>query len=261
MSAYFSLSRVRPRAIRPSPCRVRPDWNSCFRRSWPPMGRDRSRRTATAQRAACGRAPRSSPGASAREPPQCVLFEPFAQRAVRLMVQPAPRHLDKLCPDPGRTVTADPLITFHIAARPRRRRKADPASKLLTEGHREDCLALGRSPQCHPDRFRARLDEARPRRTLQAQRPDTRCPPDRCHGLPRHWNSVKPRRQSEKAGHSSLAVRMKRGNRSLHGPKRHSPKRRVRVEIGASGLSAQRGLTAEMELRGEWRLLEKEAGK
>ena len=32
------------------------------------------------------------------------LFEPFAKRTLRLVTQPAPRHLNKLSPDPGRTV-------------------------------------------------------------------------------------------------------------------------------------------------------------
>ena len=58
------------------------------------------------------------------------LFEPFAKRTLRLVTQPAPRHLNKLSPDPGRTVAADSLVAFHRAARPRGWRHADPTREL-----------------------------------------------------------------------------------------------------------------------------------
>ena len=40
------------------------------------------------------------------------LVEPLAERAIRLIAQPAPRHLDELCPDSCWTVAADPLVAL-----------------------------------------------------------------------------------------------------------------------------------------------------
>ena len=58
------------------------------------------------------------------------LFEPFAKHTLGLVTQPAPRHLNKLSPDPGRTVAADSLVAFHRAARPRGWRHADPTREF-----------------------------------------------------------------------------------------------------------------------------------
>ena len=54
----------------------------------------------------------------------------LAKRAVRLMAQPAPRHLDEERTDPGRTVAADALVPLCVPACPRGRRQPGPARKL-----------------------------------------------------------------------------------------------------------------------------------
>ena len=60
------------------------------------------------------------------------LVEPLAERAIRLIAQPAPRHLDKLCPDPCWTVAADPLVALRVSARPRGWRHTDPVREFAT---------------------------------------------------------------------------------------------------------------------------------
>ena len=59
--------------------------------------------------------------------PHSALVEPLAERAIRLIAQPAPRHLDELCPDPCWTVAADPLVALRVSARPRGWLHTDPA--------------------------------------------------------------------------------------------------------------------------------------
>ena len=64
--------------------------------------------------------------------PRCggALLEPLAERAIGLIAQPAPRHLDEEGADPGRAVTANPLVPLRVPARPRGRRQPDPACEL-----------------------------------------------------------------------------------------------------------------------------------
>ena len=64
--------------------------------------------------------------------PRSALVEPLAERAIRLIAQPAPRHLDELCPDPCWTVAADPLVALRVSARPRGWRHTDPAREFAT---------------------------------------------------------------------------------------------------------------------------------
>ena len=56
-------------------------------------------------------------------------------------------------------------------------------------------------------RLQARLDPGRPRRTLQAQRPDARSAADRRRRISRLRHLRQPRRQGEEARHPSVALR------------------------------------------------------
>ena len=128
-SACFSPQEPRPLATRPSPGRVRPVWNSAVLRSGE-LGASR-------HEAGLGEPPeRDEQLAGERHDhhpadppagPHSALVEPLAERAIRLIAQPAPRHLDELCPDPCWTVAADPLVALRVSARPRGWLHTDPA--------------------------------------------------------------------------------------------------------------------------------------
>ena len=128
-SACFSPQEPRSLVTRPSPGRVRPVLNSAVLRSGE-LGASR-------HETGLGEPPeRDEQLAGERhdhhpaDPPtgsRSALVEPLAERAIRLIAQPAPRHLDELCPDPCLTVAVDPLVALRVSARPRGWRHTDPA--------------------------------------------------------------------------------------------------------------------------------------
>ena len=86
--------------------------------------------------------------------PRSALVEPLAERAIRLIAQPAPRHLDELCPDPCWTVAADPLVALRVSARPRGWRHTDPAREFATiaEPAVEDLVRVCQANWCQCSR-------------------------------------------------------------------------------------------------------------
>ena len=131
-SASFSPVHGRPLTTRPSAGRVRPDWNSAVSGSGEP-GACRHETGLTEppesdEQLAGERYDHHTTDSSPAS--RGSVFEPFAKRAVWLMAQPAPRHLNELSPDPGWTVTADPLVALRVPARPRGWRYANPAREL-----------------------------------------------------------------------------------------------------------------------------------
>ena len=129
-----TVRRNRPLATRPSPGRVRPVWNSAVSRS--------DERGASRHETSLGEPPERDEqlagerhdhhSADPSTGPRSALVEPLAERAIRLIAQPAPRHLDELCPDPCWTVAADPLVALRVSARPRGWRHTDPARVFAT---------------------------------------------------------------------------------------------------------------------------------
>ena len=116
---------------------------------------------------------------------------------------------------------AGPRIAFtggidcndHAAIWARARQGARQASRHGAAARRQPARRrahrrlLGRQPQGGADRLQARLDPARQRRAVQAQRPDARGPADRRRRLPRLRHLGEPRRQGQEARHPGLEVR------------------------------------------------------
>ena len=131
-SASFSPPEVRPHATRPSAGRVRPVWNDVVSRS-DELGAGRHeagfREPPERDEQLAGERHDHHP-ADPPASPRSALVEPLAERAIGLIAQPAPSHLDELCPDPCRTVAADPLVALRVAAGPRGWRHADPACEF-----------------------------------------------------------------------------------------------------------------------------------
>ena len=129
-----TVRRNRPLATRPSPGRVRPVWNSAVSRS--------DERGASRHETSLGEPPERDEqlagerhdhhSADPSTGPRSALVEPLAERAIRLIAQPEPRHLDELCPDPCWTVAADPLVALRVPARPGGWRHTDPARVFAT---------------------------------------------------------------------------------------------------------------------------------
>ena len=131
-----------PLTTRPSAGRVRPDWNSAVSGSGEP-GACRHETGLTEppesdEQLAGERYDHHTTDSSPAS--RGSVFEPFAKRTVWLMAQPAPRHLNELSPDPGWTVTADPLVALRVPARPRGWRYANPTRELPAVAEAGHCL-------------------------------------------------------------------------------------------------------------------------